>query len=184
EQPRRRVREEHQTRTWAGRHRDRARPRLSLPRRGANVSLRLRLALLSALLVLGGVAAGLVVTYNVLQSGSNLSLDRESAILAEVIHEAVLLRGDTVIRVPAVVETSLREWAGVRQGQGTEAGELLWEGGGQDAPRPLDSAGLGEWKGTSTVAGWRVVAHVGEGDGITAQVGRPLAGLRVTLAPF
>ena len=102
------------------------------------MSLRLRLALLSALLVLGGVAAGLVVTYNVLQSGSNLSLDRESAILAEVIHEAVLLRGDTVIRVPAVVETYLADETGVRSAQVYQAGELLWEGGVLDAPRPLD----------------------------------------------
>src|SRR5690606_40534442 len=137
EQPRRRVREEHQTRTWAGRHRDRARAGLPLPQRGAYVSLRLRLALLSALLVLGGVAAGLVVTYNVLQSGSNLSLDRESAILAEVIHEAVLLRGDTVIRVPAVVETYLADETGVRSAQVYQGVQLLWEDGGQGPPRPL-----------------------------------------------
>ncbi len=148
------------------------------------MSLRPRLALLSALLVLGGVAAGLVVTYNVLQSGSNLSLDRESAILAEVIHEAVLLRGDTVIRVPAVVETYLADETGVRSAQVYQAGQLLWEGGVLDAPRPLDPAGLVEGKGTNTVSGWRVVTHFDEGDGITVQVGRPLAGLRETLAPF
>lgn len=148
------------------------------------MSLRLRLALLSSLLVLGGVAAGLVVTYNVLVSGSNLSLDRESAILAEVIHEAVLLRGDATIRVPAVVETYLADETGVRSAQVYQGGELLWEGGVLDAPRPLDPAGLVEGKGTNTVSGWRVVTHHDEADGITVQVGRPLAGLRETLAPF
>ncbi len=148
------------------------------------MSLRLRLALLSSLLVLGGVAVGLVVTYNVLVSGSNLSLDRESAILAEVIHEAVLLRGDSVIRVPAVVETYLADETGVRSAQVYQGGQLLWEGGVLDAPRPLDPVGLVEGKGTKTVSGWRVVTHHDEADGITVQVGRPLAGLRETLAPF
>ena len=148
------------------------------------MSLRLRLALLSSLLVLGGVAVGLVVTYNVLVSGSNLSLDRESAILAEVIHEAVLLRGDSVMRVPAVVETYLADETGVRSAQVYQGGQLLWEGGVLDAPRPLDPVGLVEGKGTKTVSGWRVVTHHDEADGITVQVGRPLAGLRETLAPF
>lgn len=148
------------------------------------MSLRLRLALLSSLLVLGGVAVGLVVTYNVLVSGSNLSLDRESAILAEVIHEAVLLRGDSIIRVPAVVETYLADETGVRSAQVYQGGQLLWDGGVLDAPRPLDPVGLVEGKGTNTVSGWRVVTHHDEADGITVQVGRPLAGLRETLAPF
>src|SRR5690606_23554248 len=147
------------------------------------MSLRLRLALLSSLLVLGGVAVGLVVTYNVLVSGSNLSLDRESAILAEVIHEAVLLRGDSVMRVPAVVETYLADETGVRSAQVYQGGQLLWEGGVLDAPRPLDPVGLVEGKGTKTVSGWRVVTHH-DADGITVQVGRTLAGLRETLAPF
>src|SRR5690606_30323812 len=148
------------------------------------MSLRLRLALLSSLLVLGGVAVGLVVTYNVLVSGSNMTLDRESAILAEVIHEAVLLRGDSVMRVPAVVETYLADETGVRSAQVYQGGQLLWEGGVLDAPRPLDPVGLVEGKGTKTVSGWRVVTHHDEADGITVQVGRPLAGLRETLAPF
>lgn len=148
------------------------------------MSLRLRLALTAALLTLGGVGVGLAVTYGVLVTGSNLSFDRESTILAEVIHEAVLLRSETTIRVPAVVESYLTTESGVRSAQVFLDGQLLWEGGVVDGPRPLDPNGLVEGKGARTVSGWRVVSLYDPADGITVQVGRPLAGLRETLAPF
>lgn len=148
------------------------------------MSLRLRLALVASLLVLGGVATGLALTYGVLVTGSTMTLDRESAILAEVIHEAVLLRGDLGVRVPAVVETYLTDETGVRSAQVYLGGQLLWEGGVLDAPRPLDPVGIVEGKGTRTVSGWRVATLHHPTDGITVQVGRPLAGVRETLAPF
>jgi len=148
------------------------------------VSLRLKLALTAALLTLGGVGVGLAITYGVLVTGANVSFDRESAILAEVIHEAVLLRGDTAIRVPAVVESYLTTESGVRSAQVFLDGQLLWEGGVLDGPRPLDPSGLVEGRGTRTVSGWRVVTLFDAGDGITVQVGRPLASMREALAPF
>src|SRR5690606_26174388 len=148
------------------------------------MSLRLRLALTAALLTLGGVGVGLAVTYGVLVAGSNVAFDRESGILAEVIHEAVLLRGEAAIRVPAVVESYLTTESGVRSAQVFLDGQLLWEGGVLDGPRPLDPNGLVDGKGARTVSGWRVVSLYDPADGITVQVGRPLAGLRETLAPF
>ena len=148
------------------------------------MSLRLRLALTAALLTLGGVGVGLAVTYGVLVAGSNVAFDRESGILAEVIHEAVLLRGEAAIRVPAVVESYLTTESGVRSAQVFLEGQLLWEGGVLDGPRPLDPNGLVEGRGARTVSGWRVVSLYDPSDGITVQVGRPLAGLRETLAPF
>ncbi|MFO7543965.1 MAG: HAMP domain-containing sensor histidine kinase [Trueperaceae bacterium] len=148
------------------------------------MSLRLRLALTASLLTLAGVGAGLAITYGVLVAGSNVSFDRESAILAEVIHEAVLLRGESAIRVPAVVESYLTTESGVRAAQVFLDGQLLWEGGVLDGPRPLDPTGLVEGKGTRAVSGWRVVTLYDTGDGITVQVGRPLAGIRETLSPF
>ncbi|HZJ10092.1 MAG TPA: HAMP domain-containing sensor histidine kinase [Trueperaceae bacterium] len=148
------------------------------------MSLRLKLALTAALLTLGGVGVGLAITYGVLVTGANVSFDRESAILAEVIHEAVLLRGDTAIRVPAVVESYLTTESGVRSAQVFLDGQLLWEGGVLDGPRPLDPSGLVEGRGTRTVSGWRVVTLFDAGDGITVQVGRPLASMREALAPF
>lgn len=148
------------------------------------MTLRLSMALTAALLTLGGVGVGLAITYGVLVTGTNVSFDRESTILAEVIHEAVLLRSESAIRVPAVVETYLTTESGVRSAQVFLDGQLLWEGGVLDGPRPLDPNGLVEGRGTRTVAGWRVVTLFDEGDGITVQVGRPLAGTRETLAPF
>lgn len=148
------------------------------------MSLRLRLALVASALVLGGVALGLTLMYGVIVANSNLTLDRESAILAEVIHEAVLVRGDLGVRVPAVVETYLTDETGVSSAQVYLGGQLLWEGGVLDAPRPLDPVGIVEGKGTRTVAGWRVATLHDPTDGITVQVGRPLAGVRETLAPF
>ncbi len=148
------------------------------------MSLRLRLALTASLLTLAGVGAGLAITYGVLVAGSNVAFDRESAILAEVIHEAVLLRGETAIRVPSVVESYLTTESGVRSAQVFLDGQLLWEGGVLDGPRPLDPAGLVDGKGTRTVSGWRVLTLFDAGDGITVQVGRPLAGIRETLSPF
>lgn len=148
------------------------------------MNLRLRLALTASLLTLGGVGVGLAITYGVLIADANVSFDRESAILAEVIHEAVLLRNESTIRVPSVVESYLTTEAGIRSAQVFLDGQLLWEGGVLDGPRPLDPTGLVEGKGTRTVAGWRVVTLHDAGDGITVQVGRPLAGIRETLAPF
>ena len=148
------------------------------------MTLRLWLALTAGLLTLGGVGLGLAITYGVVVSSANLSFDRESAILAEVIHEAVLLRNETTIRVPAVVETYLTSEAGVRSAQVFLDGQLLWEGGVLDGPRPLDPTGLVEGRGTRTVSGWRVVTLFDEADGITVQVGQPLTGMRETLSPF
>src|SRR5690606_20292174 len=177
---------------------DRARPGVPLPRRafrtqrgararrGARraVTLRLWMALTAGLLTLGGVGAGLAITYGVVVSSANMSFDRESAILAEVIHEAVLLRSETNIRVPAVVESYLTSEAGVRSAQVFLDGQLLWEGGVVDGPRPLDPTGLVEGGGTRTVSGWRVVTLYDDADGVTVQVGQPLTGVRETLSPF
>lgn len=148
------------------------------------MSLRLRLALTASLLILCGVGLGLAITYGALVTVRNTSFDRESAILAEVINEAVALRGDSAIRVPAVVESYLTNESGVSSAQVFLDGSMLWEGGVLDAPRPLDTQGLAQGKGARSVAGWRVVTLFDEGSGVTVQVGRPLAGTRETLAPF
>ena len=145
------------------------------------MTLRLWLALTTGLLTLGGVGLGLAITYGVVVSNANLSVDRESAILAEVIHEAVLLRNETTIRVPSVVESYLTSEAGVRSAQVFLDGQLLWEGGVVDGPRPLDPTGLIEGRGTRTVSGWRVVTLFDEADGVTVQVGQPLTGMRETM---
>ncbi|HET8986389.1 MAG TPA: hypothetical protein VFN03_11580, partial [Trueperaceae bacterium] len=121
------------------------------------MNLRTRLALITGLLILAGVGMGLAITYGVLVTNSNAALDKEGAILAELISEAVALRGDTAIRVPAIVETYLTNESGVRSAQVFLDGQLLWEGGVLDAPRPLDALGLNEGRGGRSVSGWRVV---------------------------
>lgn len=148
------------------------------------MSLRIRLALTTSLLILCGVGLGLAITYGALVTTRNASFDRESEVLAEVINEAAALRGDNAIRVPAVVESYLTNESGVSSAQVFLDGQLLWEGGVLDAPRPLDTQGLAEGHGARSVSGWRVVTLFDEGNGVTVQVGRPLAGTRETLAPF
>lgn len=148
------------------------------------MNLRTRLALVMAALILAGVGLGLAITYGVLVTNSNAALDREGAILAELIGEAVALRGENAIRVPPIVESYLTNESGVRSAQVFLDGQLLWEGGVLDAPRPLDALGLNEGHGERSVAGWRVVTAFDEGTGITVQVGSPLAGPRETLEPF
>ena len=148
------------------------------------MSLRTRLALIAALLILAGLGLGLAITYGVLVTNSNAAMDKEGAILAELIGEAVALRGENAIRVPPIVETYLTNESGVRSAQVFLDGQLLWEGGVLDAPRPLDAQGLNEGRGGRSVSGWRVVTDFDEGTGLTVQVGSPLAGPRETLAPF
>src|SRR5690606_11098050 len=82
------------------------------------------------------------------------------------------------------VESYLTNESGVRSAQVFLDGQLLWEGGVLDAPRPLDALGLNEGRGARTVSGWRVVTNFDEGTGITVQVGSPLAGPRDMLEPF
>lgn len=148
------------------------------------MNLRTRLALVTAALIVAGLGLGLAITYGVLVTNSNAALDREGAILAELIGEAVALRGENAIRVPPIVESYLTNESGVRSAQVFLDGQLLWEGGVLDAPRPLDALGLTEGRGERSVSGWRVVTTFDEGTGITVQVGSPLAGPRETLEPF
>lgn len=148
------------------------------------MNLRTRLALITSTLIVAGVATGLAITYGVLITNSNAALDREGTILAELIGEAVALRGENAIRVPPTVETYLTNESGVRSAQVFIDGQLLWEGGVLDAPRPLDAQGLNEGHGVRSVSGWRVVTIFDDGTGLTVQVGSPLAGTRETLAPF
>lgn len=148
------------------------------------MNLRTRLALVMSAVILAGLGLGLAITYGVLVTNSNAALDREGTILAELIGEAVALRGETAIRVPPIVESYLTNESGVRSAQVFLDGQMLWEGGVLDAPRPLDALGLNEGRGARTVSGWRVVTNFDEGTGITVQVGSPLAGPRDTLEPF
>jgi two-component system OmpR family sensor kinase len=145
---------------------------------GRLLSLRGRLSLIAALLTFLGLALGMTITYWSLLGLRLSEMDRESKLLAEVILEAAALRPEGSIRVPAVVESYLTDESGANAAQAYLDGQLRWEGGVLNAPRPLDPAGLLEGRGERSVGGWRVYTARDEDGAVIIQVGRPLASIR------
>lgn len=142
------------------------------------------LSLVAAGLTLLGIALGLAVTYWSLVNYRVLDLDDEGRLLANVILEAAVLREDQTVRVPRVAESYLTDEGGVRAAQVYLDGELIWEGGGIDAPRPLDAEKLLAGRGGHSVGDWRVYTLRDEDAGIVVQVGRPLQSVWDVLRPY
>jgi two-component system, OmpR family, sensor kinase len=138
------------------------------------MSLRFKLALIASLLTLTGLGLGLGITYWSLVQIRINELNRELRLLAEVIYDAALFREGDMVRVPVVVESYLTDESGARAGQIYYHGQLLWERGVLQAPRPLDPAGLLGETGGRTVANWQVFTYTEEDGGLVVQVGRPL----------
>ena len=152
--------------------------------RWADVPLRARLALLASVLTLVGIALGLSVVNWSLYQLRVAAFDAESRLLAELVLDSVEVREDRTIHVPRVFESYLTDESGVSAAQAFAAGELIWEGGVIDAPRPLDAERLVEGAGPQSVDEWRVYTRRDEEAGIVVQVGRPLLGLREVLLPL
>lgn len=148
------------------------------------MSLRFKLALIASLLTLAGLGLGLGITYWSLVQIRINELNRELRLLAEVIYDATLFREGDVVRVPEVVESYLTDESGARAGQIYYHGQLLWERGALQAPRPLDPAGLRGETGGHTVANWQVFTYTEEDEGIVVQVGRPLLGTWEVLGAY
>ncbi len=148
------------------------------------MSLRLKLALIASILTLSGLGLGLGITYWSLLSLRLAELDRESRLLAEVIYDAAVFRSGDFVRIPAVVESYLTDESGLSAAQVYLDGQLLWEGGVINAPRPLDPEGLLGEEGARSVSAWRVYSFVALEEGITVEVGRPLVGTWEILAPY
>lgn len=149
-----------------------------------SIQLRGKLALLAAILTLGGIAAGLTIVYWSLYQLRIAAYDNESRLIAGVVLDSAVLREDQSVRIPRVVESYLTDESGVSAAQVYVDGELIWEGGVIDAPRPLDAARLVEGAGAVSVDDWRVFTRRDEEAGIVVQVGRPLLGVREVLGPF
>ena len=148
------------------------------------MNLRPKLALISALLTLLGLALGLGLTYWLLLGLRLNEIDTEGRLLAEIILEATVFRSDDQVRIPVVVENYLTDESGVSSAQVYLEGQLLWEGGVVAAPRPLDPAGLLGEGGGRSVTDWRVFTLVAAEEGLTVQVGRPLLSTSEVLQPF
>jgi two-component system OmpR family sensor kinase len=148
------------------------------------VSLRAKLSLMAATLTFVGLALGMTITYWSLLGLRLTEIDRESRLLAEVILDAVVLRPEGSIRVPPVVETYLTDENGASAAQAYLGGQLAWEGGVLNAPRPLDPAGLLEGRGERSVGGWRVYTAHDADEEVIIQVARPLAGVREMLTLY
>lgn len=145
------------------------------------MSLRVKLSLIAALLTLSGLALAMTITYWSLLGLRLFEMDRESRLLAEVILDAAVLRPEGTIRVPAIVETYLTDEHGANSAQAYLDGQLVWEGGVLNAPRPLDPAGVLEGRGERSVGGWRVYTARDEEEQVIIQVGRPLAAMQEIL---
>jgi two-component system OmpR family sensor kinase len=148
------------------------------------MSLRAKLSLIAAALTFVGLALGMTITYWSLLGLRLTEIDRESRLLAEVILDAVILRPEGSIRVPPVVESYLTDENGASAAQAYLGGQLAWEGGVLNSPRPLDPAGVLEGRGVRSVGGWRVYTARDEDEEVIIQVGRPLAGTREILTLY
>ncbi|MEX2543167.1 MAG: HAMP domain-containing sensor histidine kinase [Trueperaceae bacterium] len=148
------------------------------------MSLRARLSLIAAALTFVGLALGMTITYWSLLGLRLSEMDRESRLLAEVILDAVVLRPEGSIRVPPIVESYLTDENGASSAQAYLDGQLAWEGGVLNAPRPLDPAGVLEGRGERSVGGWRVYTARDEDEQVIIEVGRPLAGVREMLTLY
>lgn len=146
------------------------------------MKLRTKLVLIAALLTLLGLALGFGVTYLVLVRFRLADLDRDNRLLASVIAEAVPALPAS--GMPPVVDGYLVQEGRVSAAQVFRGGELLWEGGPLEAPRPLDPEGLvlAAAEQIRTVGDWRVFTLVR--DDLTVQVARPLTALRAILDPY
>lgn len=149
-----------------------------------SLTLRAKLSLIAAALTFVGLALGMTLIYWSLLGLRLTEMDRESRLLAEVILDAVVLRPEGSIRVPPVIESYLTDEEGANSAQAYLEGQLAWEGGVLNAPRPLDPAGLIEGRGERSVGGWRVFTARDEDAEVIIQVGRPLAGIRELLTLY
>jgi two-component system, OmpR family, sensor kinase len=148
------------------------------------MSLRFKLVLIASLLTFTGLSLGLGITYWSLVQIRINELNRELRLLAEIIYDAALFREGDVVRLPVVVESYLTDESGARAGQIYFHGQLLWERGVLQAPRPLDPAGLLGETGGRTVTNWQVFTYTEEEEGIVVQVGRPLLGTWEVLGAY
>lgn len=146
--------------------------------------LRSKLALLASGLTLLGLVLGLTAMYWSLLSARIAGLDDQGRLLASLVLEAAVVRQDDTVRVPRVVESYLTDLTGVSAAQVFLDGQLLWEGGVIDAPRPLDADRLLVGRGGTTVDDWRVFTVRDEDAGIVVQVGRPLQAVRKLLGSY
>lgn len=148
------------------------------------MNLRTKLALVAAGITLLGTVLGLSLTYVGLLNLRMVGLDREHRLLAELVYGASVLRDDQSVRIPTIVGSYL---TGERGGSAAHVyvdGELIWTGGAQAAPRPLDPERVLAGSGAQTVREWRVYTLRDEDAGMAVQIGRPLQGLREVLGPF
>lgn len=131
-----------------------------------------------------GIVLGLTAMYWSLLNSRIASLDDESRLLASLVLDAAVVRQDDTVRVPRVVESYLTDLTGVSAAHVFLDGQLLWEGGVIDAPRPLDADRLLVGRGGSTVDDWRVFTVRDEDAGLVVQVGQPLQAVRKVLASY
>ena len=144
------------------------------------MSLRLKLSLLAAGLLVLGLGLGLAVTYSALVRLRLLDLDTDNRLVAELIVETLLANPNGA--VPASLERYLIRDSGVSTAQIYRGSERVWEGGVLDAPVPLDPQGLLSGAGVDSVGFWRVYTHTQ--NGLTVQVGRPMTALHAILRPY
>ena len=144
------------------------------------MSLRTRLALLASGLTMVGLVLGLVVLYFLLQSRVLAEIDQELALQADTVLQAAL--ADPNHQLPAKVEDDLARETGVSSTLIYQGSQLTFASGLLDIPEPLDPVGLVEGEGQASVAGWRV--HTLSREGLTVQIGRPLAPLRRSLRHY
>ena len=148
------------------------------------MSLRARLALLTAILTLLATALGLTLTYVGVLNLRISGLDDDNELLASLISEAAVAREDEPVRVPAGVSSFLVSERGSISAQVYLDHQLIWSGGTVSAPRPLDAERLLSGGGGFTVREWRIFTVRDEDAGIVVQVGRPLQGMRDVLSPY
>lgn len=144
------------------------------------MTLRTRLALLSAGLTLVGLTLGLVLLYFLLQNRALAEMDSELDLQAETVLQAAL--ADPNNQLPPAVEDGLTQESGVSSTLIYRDKQLTFASGLLDIPEPLDPIGLVVGEGVASVAGWRV--HTLSQGGLTVQLGRPLAPLERSLQRY
>ena len=146
--------------------------------------LRTRLVLIAATLTLLGTVLGLGLTYLGLLGARVGSFDDENRLLTSLILEVVVNREDELVRVPAIVTSYLGSERTTVAAQVYVDGQLIWNAGSLNAPRPLDGERILVGSGAATVNGWRAYTTRDEDAGVVVQVGRTLQGVREVLGPY
>lgn len=144
------------------------------------MSLRTRLSLITAFLTLAGLGLALGLMYVLLERLGLAEIDRELNLQSQTVIQAALL--DPTNQLPPDIEEELAQETGVSSTLIYRDGRLTFVSSVLNVPQPLDPEGLGRGVGLASVAGWRVITL--SRDGLTVQVGRPLAPLMQSLTRY